>query len=92
MKKVGEITCYINRPGTRDGGAMDQRIARIPVYFSGGVPVVSEIIKIDRDYYVKVEDNPLRYVLKTFSKGSLVESIGGKNDGTHHTRRNKRRK
>lgn len=93
LKTGSSITVYINRVGTMSNGpAMDQRIARIPVYFSGGTPVVADIIKVEKDYYVKVEDNPLRYVLKTLSKGSLVEDIGGKTDGTHHAGRNKRRK
>lgn len=93
MKKhVGEITAYISRPGRQFGGqAYDQRIARIPVYFADGLPVVTDIIKVEKDYYYKVDTNPLRYVMMSFSKGALVESLGGKN-GTHHARRNKRRK
>jgi hypothetical protein len=75
-KKVGNITCYINRPGMMNyGPAMDQRIARIPVFFSGGSPVVSDIIQVEKDYYIKVDDNPLRYVLKTISKGEVVEAV-----------------
>lgn len=74
--KAGFITCYINRPGSQFGGhALDERVARIPVYFLGGLPVVTDIIKVEKDYYIKVEDNPLRYVLRTFSKAELVHEV-----------------
>ncbi len=77
--KVGAITAYISRPGKQLGGpAYDQRIARIPVFFEGGIPVVAEIIKVDKDYYYRVDNNPLRYVMMTFSKGTLVEDIKGR--------------
>ncbi len=57
--------------------SMNQLIARIPVFFEGGIPVVTDIIKVENDYYSKVCDNPLRYVLRTLSKGTLVADLKG---------------
>lgn len=91
QKTKAHITAYISRPGTQFGGhAYDQRVARVPVFFEGGIPVVAEIIKVEKDYYYRVDTNPLRYLLMTFSKAELVDDLGGKN-GAHHTGRNKRR-
>lgn len=41
------------------------------------VPTVPFVIHVDREYFVRVNTNPLQYCSATFGKASLADVIGG---------------
>lgn len=68
------ITAFIYRQDR--GLRFEERVARINIDMTTGVPLVPLVIRVDGTYFLRTDTTPLRYSSVTFGVAKLATAIG----------------
>lgn len=57
------------------GSPLTERYARVPIDFDGITPSVPTVLQVEKEFFILIETNPLRYRVATFKKGTPLARL-----------------
>lgn len=57
------------------GSPLAERYVRVPIDFDGITPSVPTVLQVEKEFFILIETNPLRYRVATFKKGTPLARL-----------------